>query len=140
MELVKFRDQIYGKYKTQLFVWESSWDSFRPIETIVWNGKQITVVEKYKDLFSPWYGFGSPEMKEACKKLTEITELSTAKEVDIFEWLNQGEWWRDRKCNLLPCVSRSPQEWKKYLLYLNTKPKTLKQKFKHRATKRLIAK
>jgi hypothetical protein len=34
-----------------------------------WNGKEIVAVDKkYKqDIFDPWYGYGSAEMKQLCR-------------------------------------------------------------------------
>ena len=104
MDLLEFRERIYGKYKGQLFVFEPTWDSFRPIERIAWNGVQLVPIDdKYKpDLFDRNYGYGSLEMKALCRKLSQETELSEAREIKdpIHLWRWYGEtnvkWWRDR--------------------------------------------
>lgn len=140
MELINFKGIIYGKLETQLFVWEASWDSFRPLESIGWNGREIMGVDtKYKhDIFDPYYGYGTPEMKKLCRRLTDITELNDAK--SGIPWLTQ-EFWRDRKCSFaFDCSSRSPQSWKKYIAYTGSRAKTLRIHRDSRATKRLLPK
>lgn len=147
MELLSFHDRIYGKYNGQLFTFESTWDSFRPILGIGWNGKIMVPIEGYKsNLLDPFYGYGSMEMKSLCRKLTNETELE-AKEVKdpIYIWRWYGEknlkWWRDRPCVFTSeCVQRDPIAWKKYLHYLEVRAKTLRRPFKGRATKRLVPK
>jgi len=141
MELTNFKGTIYGKLKYQLFVWDSGWESFRPIEKIGWNGSAIVAVDsKYKtDLFSPWYGYGSSDMKQLCKHLTETTELDVPESAFI-PWLS-GEWWRDRNCSFASdCTPRSAASWSKYLKYMNMKSKTLRRHVDNRATKRLVPK
>lgn len=139
MEVVKFKGNIYGKLQTQLFIWEPEWDSFRPIEKLGWNGKEIVAVDtKYKqDIFSPWYGYGSSEMKQLCRRLTDITELDVTESGNI-PWM-KDEWWRDRYCSFaFGCSSKSIQSWKKYLSYTNSKHKTLRKHHDCRKTRRLI--
>jgi hypothetical protein len=141
MELVNFKGRLYGKLESQLFVWEAAWDSFRPIEKLGWNGKEIIGVDtKYKqDIFDPYYGFGSPEMKQLCRRLTDITELNVP-ESQTIPWI-KGEFWRDRECSFaFECSSKSVQSWKRYIGYLNSKHKTLRRHFDRRATKRLLRK
>jgi hypothetical protein len=126
MELIKFKGTLYGKLENQLFVWEAAWDSFRPIERIGWTGKEIVAIDKkYKqDIFDPYYGYGSPEMKQLCRRLTDITELDVAESgIELKE-----EWWRDRFCSFaFECSSRSVQSWKKYIGYMNSRAKTLRK-------------
>ena len=139
MELINFKGTLYGKVDSQLFVWESSWDSFRPIEHIGWNGKELIAVDtKYKeDIFSPWYGYGSSEMKEVCRRLTDITELSVP-ESDSIPWL-KGEWWRDRNCTFaFECSPKTVQSWKRYIGYMNSRAKTLRRHIHSRKTKRAL--
>jgi hypothetical protein len=138
MDLLEFHERIYGKYKCQLFVFEPTWDSFRPIERIAWNGDRLVPIDdKYKpDLFDKNYGYGSLEMKALCRKLSQETELSEAKEVKdpIHLWRWYGEtnvkWWRDRPVVFAtPCISKDPIAWKHYLKYLDTRAKTLRRPF-----------
>jgi hypothetical protein len=149
MELVTFHDRIYGKYQGQLFTFESTWDSFRPIAGVGWNGKIMVPLDRdYKfNLLDPFYGYGSLEMKALCRKLTQETELENAKEikdpVHLWRWYGEKnvKWWRDRPCVFAHhCVKRDPFDWKKYLNYLEVRAKTLRRPFKGRATKRLVPK
>jgi hypothetical protein len=139
MELVKFKGTLYGKLQTQLFIWEAAWDSFRPLERIGWNGREIVPVDtKYKqDIFSPWYGYGSPEMKKLCQRLTDVTELDGPESIP---WM-KDEWWRDRHCTFaFDCSPKSVQSWKKFVGYTNSRIKTLRRHHDSRATKRLLPK
>lgn len=147
MELITFHDRIYGKYKGQLFTFESTWDSFRPITGIGWNGKVlIPIDDNYKkSLLDDFYGYGDIEMKTLCRKLTSETELESAKEIKdpIHLWRWYGEtnikWWKDRPCVFTsPCVNRDGDSWKKYLSYLEVRAKTLRRPFKGRITRRLL--
>lgn len=148
MELYEFREELYLKYKNNLFKLESSWDSFRPIDGLAWNGKKfVTLDSNYKkDILSPLYGFGSCEMKTLCQTLTETIDYehppSISDPVSFWKWTGQTcEWWRDRPIVFeSKCVSRSPADWKRYLTYLQTKPKTLRHTGFRRATKRLVPK
>lgn len=149
MELCEFHDTIYGKFKGQLYIFEYTWDSFRPIEFVGWDGSKFSPVDqKYKlDLFSSNYGYGSLEQKALCRKLVQETELENAHEIkdpiQFWKWCGNTEakWWRDRPCVFSSaCVSRDGQSWKKYLQYLNVRAKTLRRAFRGRVTRRLVPK
>ena len=149
MELIKFHDRVYGKWNGKLYTFETTWDSFRPISGIGWNGRLLVPIDsEYKtDLFSPDYGYGGIEMKAECRRLTQETELSDAKEIkdpiQLWRWYGETnvKWWRDRPCVFLSsCVSRDMESWKQYLTYLQSRPKTLRRPFHGRATKRLLPK
>jgi hypothetical protein len=149
MELITFHDRIYGKLNGKLYTFETTWDSFRPISAIGWNGKQIVPVDReYKsNLFDDNYGYGSLVEKAECRRLTQNTELSETKEIKdpIHVWRWYGEknvkWWRDRPCVFAnSCVSRDAESWKQYLKYLEVRAKTLRKPFHGRATKRLLPK
>jgi hypothetical protein len=150
MELCEFHGKIYGKHNNQLFVFEPTWDTFRPIEKVAWNGEHyVTVDKKYKtDLFDDFYGFGSMEMKNLCKQLIQDTELETAKlitdSVLFWKWCGETEakWWFDRACVFSDgCVNRDVSGWKEYLHYLQVRSKTIRRPLRGRMTRRhLIAK
>jgi len=146
MELCTFHDRIYGKYENQLYVFEPTWDSFRPIERVGWDGKQYSIVDSKfkKDIFSDFYGYESVDQKKLCKQLIEETELEKATElvdsVAFWKWSGEVEakWFKDRPCVFTsPCVEKN---WIKYLRYLNIRAKTLRQYPKTRTTKRLLGK
>ena len=150
MELVQFHDRIYGKHKSLLFTFEPTWDSFRPIHGIGWNGKQIVPISGgyTSDIFDENYGYGSLQMKALCRQLTQETELGEAREIkdpiQLWRWYSEKnvKWWRDRPVVLTsPCVDMSPTSWKEYLKYLETRAKTLRHPFRGRQTRRnLMAK
>jgi len=146
MELCEFHGKIYGKHNNQLFVFEPTWDSFRPIEKVGWNGeKYVTVDKKYKtNLFDEYYGFGSLEMKRLCNQLTSDTELEDAKlltdSVLFWKWCGEKDvkWWNDRPCVFNDeCLPKDLGEWKKYLHYLQVKSKTIRRAFRGKMTRRL---
>ena len=149
MEICSFRDRIYGKKDKQLFVFESTWDSFRPIEKVAWNGNTYSIIDsKYtSDLFDEYYGFGSLVMKALCRELTQNTELNEDNKITdplvFWKWCGETEakWWYDRACVFTDsCVPRDIQTWKTYIKYLQTKPKTLRRNLKGRLTRRLVPK
>jgi hypothetical protein len=147
MELCVFHSNIYGKKDGQLFVFEPTWDSFRPIEKVGWDGVKYSVVDsKYKtDIFDQNYGYGSLQMKALCRQLSQTTELEEAKEITepvaFWKWCGESEakWFYDRACVFSnPCVERNSNGWKKYLYYLNVRAKTLKNTVRGRITRRLV--
>jgi hypothetical protein len=149
MELITFHDRIYGKLNGQLYTFETTWDSFRPISGIGWNGKQLVPIDnQYKlDLFDSAYGYGNLTMKSECRQLTQEIELSNSKEINdpvqLWRWYGETnvKWWRDRPCVFAsPCVLRDNNSWKKYLKYLDVRSKTLRRPYNGRATKRLVPK
>jgi len=149
MELCEFHSHIYGKHKNQLFVFEPTWDSFRPIEKVAWNGVSYIILDsKYKvDLFDEYYGYGSLVMKAKCRELTQTTELSDVKEITdpiaFWKWCGEttAKWWFDRPCVFAnECTTRDQTQWKRYIKYLQTKPKTLRQPLRGRMTRRLVPK
>jgi hypothetical protein len=149
MELCEFRDNIYGKLNNQLFAFETAWDSFRPITSVGWDGKGFITDERTykKDLFSPYYGYGSADMKKLCKDLTKTTELNDAIQIKdpivFWKWSNQSNtvWWFDRPILFASsCVDRSRESWKRYINHTHSKQKTLRNNTIRRATKRLSVK
>lgn len=149
MELCSFRDRIYGKKDKQLFIFETIWDSFRPIEKVAWNGDSLSILDsKYKtDLFDDHYGYGSLNMKALCRELSQKADLSEAKEITeplaFWKWCGETEakWWYDRACVFSDaCVPKDQNTWKSYIKYLQTKPKTLRRPLRGRMTRRLVPK
>jgi hypothetical protein len=144
---MEFHNNIYVYYEKQLYIFDSNWDSFRPITRVGWNGSYFEIVDsEYKsDLYSPTYGFG--DLKETCKKLNQEIELGDAKLIEdpIQFWRYCCEpdvkWWNDR-----PVVfandetNRDKQSWKDYLKYIQKRAKTLRKPFKGRMTRRLVHK
>jgi hypothetical protein len=136
MELRTFHGNLFGKVQKKVYVYEPTWDSFRPISKVAWNGSEFeTLDSEFKqNMLSPFYGFGSAEQKAFCRKLAEETELENAPEiknpVDFWRWAGETEvsWWRDRPVVFASaCVSREGLGWKKYIKYLESKGRRLSQ-------------
>lgn len=149
MDLKTFQDRIYATHEKQLFVFEPSWDTFRPVEHVAWDGKNYVILDqKFKqDLFDANYGYGSLEMKAVCRKISQDADLESAKQiidpVEFWKWCGEKElkWWNDRPCLFAsPCVQKDIEGWKSYLHYLNVRAKTLRNNVRGRLTKRLGSK
>lgn len=146
MDVCEFQGRIFGKYNSQLFVFEFSWDNVRPIEYVGWNGNKFEIVDKkYKsDLFDQYYGFGSREMKLVCKTLYNDTEFEPRRiltnPADFWRWCgHRTQWWRDRECLFAStCVNPTIESWKHLIRICSSKTKTLKSKGKMRATRRSL--
>jgi hypothetical protein len=136
MDLRKYKEVIYGKLQNHLFIWDSSWETFRPIDSVKWTGNTLKPIYTHMDMFDPYYGFGSEEMKKLCNRLTEITELDSA--IEGLPWLS-GEWFVDREVAFHPCSEKTKDSWKHYVAYTGGSPRTLRRQRIH-ATKRLIPK
>lgn len=72
---------------------------FRPVSGFAWNGKTYVIedIQYTKDPFSELFGFGTPEMKDICTKLTDehlagIESAATVREACI----GNPIWVRDR--------------------------------------------
>ena len=147
MELVSFREVLYGKQKTQLYTFDSLWETFRPITKVGWNGDQFVIVDSEfkKDLFSSDYGFGDLEQRRICRVLTQETELgeytTITDPVLFWKWCGTTDvkWMKDRPIVFAsPCTDRDT--WRKYLSYLQTRAKTVRRPFAGRLTRRLVPK
>lgn len=140
MEIVKHQD-LYCKLETQLFVWDTLLETWRPISSIGWNGYTITYDdhEYKKDIFSSSYAYGSPEMKELCKKLNIFIDKQKYSE-DIHKLFTKSEFFYDRKLEFLPSCQniKTKESWKRYLHYSGTTNKTLRKFIDCRKTRRLL--
>ena len=134
MDLVVFRDRIYGKLNNQLFLFESTWDNFRVIDGVYWNGSRFMSPIRNPDLFSEHYGYNTLQDKEFCRQLIDETELSNARQISdpIHLWRWYGEtkmvWWRDRLCVFENDCIHKDENWKTYIQYLNSSPRTIRKK------------
>ena len=143
MDVCLFHTRIYGKLNRALYVFEPTWDSFRPITKVGWDGKKFSADGYFGNLFSPHYGFESPEQKQWCRELTESTELQAREitdPVEFWRWagLSDASWFRDRPCVFY--TDCSPRNWQTYLKYIGQKHKTLRGPPRGRGTRRLIRK
>jgi preprotein translocase subunit Sss1 len=132
--IVKFGDRIYGKDGNKLLVWDAGWDTFRPVDKLVWNPVrrdiQILYGQLCSELFDIHYGFGDTHPQ--CVEFTDkfIADIETAPHIETIDefwtWTGQPtEWFYDRQIVLHPC-SRKPSR-AEYLTIMKLRAKTAKR-------------
>ena len=87
------------------------------------------------------------EQKQELFKLVQQIDLEDIREliepIEFWRWTEDKgvKWWNDRPVVFHnSCISRDNHEWKNYVSYLKSKPKTLRRSFKGRLTRRLLPK
>ena len=133
MSLVRFQDEIYAKTADRLLVWDTAWQSFRPVESIVWNPSTRRVEPFYgeycMEIFDAAYGYGSQHVRDFCEEFTDAADIATAVELSpdaFWRWTNQPlTWIRDRGVTLHPC-HKVPNR-KDYLHVMNARARTSKR-------------
>ena len=113
MSLSKFQDKTFLNYKNHWFLWEPSWESFRPITSVEWNGHSFVVNDREycADPSDEWYGYGSSKLKQACEALNSLyTPNAPILETPA---IGNVEWFRDRAVSLSPCAPRDKESWKR---------------------------
>jgi hypothetical protein len=132
MSLIRFQGEIYTKIQgNQLLVWDTAWQSFRPIESVVWNPSTKRVEPFYgefcMEIFDAEYGYG--DLREVCDEVTERIDLESAVELnsdDFWRWTNQTlTWIRDRGVTIHPCHTAPSR--KEYLQVMNARARTMKR-------------
>ncbi len=121
--LYEFQDKVYLEYKQWWFVWEPAWESFRPIEGVVWNGTSFHIQDDSfcTDPTSEVYGYGSDKMKQLCEMLQD---KYTSDSVKVPTLPFGTEWFRDRFVDCTPCAPRDVQSWKRMV---HNKPRTCRK-------------
>ena len=114
-------------------MWDTAWQSFRPVESIVWNPSTKRVEPFYgefcMEIFDADYGYG--DLRELCDKVTETYEdLESAIDFtsadEFWRWTNQPlTWIRDRGVTLHPCHAAPSR--KEYLQVMNARARTMKR-------------
>ena len=135
MSLVRFGDRVYGKLDNdKLLVWDAGWDTFRPIDKIVWNPRrkevQILYGQLCSEIFDTKYGFG--DMQAECVDFTDrfISDLETAPTIEtideFWKWTGQTTvWFYDRMIVVHPCCAKPSRT--EYLRIMNLRAKTAKR-------------
>ena len=132
--VVRFQDEIYAKAANRLLMWDTAWQSFRPVESIVWNPATRRVEPFYgeycMEIFDSAYGYGSQEVRDFCEEFTDATDIARAVEFEsadaFWRWTNQPlTWIRDRGVTLHPC-HKVPNR-KDYLHVMNARARTSKR-------------
>lgn len=115
MSIVQFQDKTFLQYKKFWFLWEPAWDSFRPIDGIVWNGSSYAIEDNSycKDPLDEHYGYGSAQMKQVCEVLHE-KYTPEAKRVSGLDTGN-SEWFYDRFVGITAHAPRDRQSWKRMI-------------------------
>lgn len=136
MILVRFDDRVYARTEQGLLVWEPSWETFRPVVSIVWNPTHSRVEPYYGDLvqdvFDAHYGYGTDAVKEACIAFTDenafdieaATELKTPTELWTWAKTIPLSWAADRPVAVLPSA---PFDRKQYLARYAMRAKTCRR-------------
>ena len=121
--LYEFRDKIFLEYKKYWFVWESAWESFRPIQGIVWDGDTFQIQDELycSDPTSELYGYGFEKMKELCELLQDHSNQTPTK---VSSLPIGTQWFRDRFVSLTPCAPTDVLSWKRMV---QNKPRTCRQ-------------
>lgn len=137
MGLIKFQDSVYLEHKRRWFVWESAWDMFRPVTSVSWNGNRFVTDDAayISDITNSLYGFGTSEMKELCKALTQVYGHRVSDAVGIqTPAIGKTEWFYDRFVSLTPCAPRDRVSWKRMVRGRN---RTLRKGPSARHTRRI---
>jgi len=121
--MFRFKERVFLK-KNGWFVWEPSWDMFRPISAFVWNGKSYDIDDTVyiKDPFSDLFGFGTAEMKDLCSKLSEENLEYIEKAPQVREaCIGTPIWARDRFVVMQP---ESIPTWRTHLRSIGCRART----------------
>ncbi len=111
--LYDFNDQLILEHKGWWFLWETAWDSFRPINSVQWDGTRFVYDDREYclDPMDPLYGYGSEVMKDLCNLLAD-SRHELPEEVDCLR-IGTPEWFFDRPLALTPCAPRDHASWKR---------------------------
>ena len=111
--LYEFNDQLILEHKGWWFLWETAWDSFRPIDNVQWDGSRFVYDDKEycSDPSDPLYGYGSQVMKDLCDLLGD-SRHELPEEVDCLR-IGTLVWFFDRPLSLTACAPRDHASWKR---------------------------
>lgn len=113
--LYEFRDNVFLEHKGWWFLWESSWEGFRPIDSVHWDGTTFAIDDRAycTDPMDNLYGYGSQQMKDLCNLLKNKREDTP----NVVDALNFGtlEWFRDRRVCIGQCAPRTLDSWKRMI-------------------------
>lgn len=131
----KFEGRVYSMTPRGLLLWEPSWETFRPVASVVWNPAHNQIEPYFSsftgDLFDVEYGFGSKDLHDFCIEYTDtaVQHIDEAEEIsaeEFWRWSKQPlVWIGDRAISLHPCCE-NPQR-KRYLSRYNLRAKTCRK-------------
>ena len=132
--MIRFGDRVYTHSAKGLLMWEPSWETFRPLDSVVWNPLTSEIEPFFglyiHDVFDRSYGYGSPEMHDFCIKFTDdhvhLVEDAPTKHIhELWRWLDRPlVWTGDRAIALHPC---STLDRKQFLSRFNLRQRTFKR-------------
>jgi hypothetical protein len=123
MSVLECGDHTFLDYKGYWFVWEPSWDKWRPIDGYRWNGTSFVLDDGpyCTDPLDPTYGFGSAPMMRIC----ELLECKRSDAVSVeTPAIGETTWFRDRFVSLTPCAPTDLASWKRLV---KGKPRTCRR-------------
>lgn len=132
-----FQERTYALSEKGLLVWEPSWDTFRPVKSVVWNPAHQQIEPYYgvfiHDIFDVHYGYNTEELHNFCIEYTDenLYDIRNAEPItniqDFWRWCGSKlEWNRDQAISLHPC-SESTFDRSKFLERLGLRSKTYKR-------------
>ena len=115
MSVVKVGESVYLDVKSSWFVWESAWDSYRPVTSVAWDGSRLVLDDRAycADPTDPLYGYGSAKMQALCALLTTTYPPSSARPSSL-PAIGPPTWLYDRFVSLTPCAPRDKASWKRF--------------------------
>jgi hypothetical protein len=132
-----FQERTYALSEKGLLVWEPSWDTFRPVKSVVWNPAHQQIEPYYgvfiHDIFDIHYGYNTEELHNFCVDYTDqnLYDIRNAEPItniqDFWRWCGSKlEWNRDQAVSLHPCSERNFDRTK-FLERLGLRSKTYKR-------------
>lgn len=113
--MMRFQDRVYAHSQKGLLVWEPSWETFRPVEAIVWNPIHKQIEPYYgiytADIFDSFYGFLDDATHQYCIEFTDdhahhIGGVEPTEDIQTFwTWTKLPlKWVGDRPMQVHPCA------------------------------------
>jgi len=138
MSLYKYQNLTLLDYKSNWFLWESSWRGFRPITAIAWDGTKFFLDDRAycSDPSNPLYGYGSVQMKQVCDLLSRTYESKLdGAHVMKTPAIGRTEWFHDRMVSFTPCADKDMASWKRLA---KGRHDTLRRALRNKLTRRVL--
>lgn len=130
----RFQDRVYALSEKGLLVWEPSWETFRPVESVVWNPTHNQIEPFFglytHDIFDVHYGYRTAELHDFCVDFTDkfAYDVGGADPVDdvheFWRWCKVPcTWIQDRPMAVHPCAASTPER-KRFLERYNLRSRT----------------
>ena len=131
----RFDGRIYANSQKGCLVWEPSWETFRPVISVVLNPLHNQYEPFYgiyiHDIFDVHYGFQTEEIHDYCVEFTDknLYDIENADDITIEDFWRYAQtkltWFQDRAIAVHPCAG--PLDRKKYLARYSLRSKTFKR-------------